>query len=106
MNASRKRTPGVVNQADLLGRVAEFYSDPDEALSAQDRMLKDVEYVSANVDEWRRQHPSKWIAVYDLRVVAAVDSLEQLALAVEQSGTPATELVVEFVHERPRFYQL
>lgn len=69
-------------------------------------MNSDVEFLQSHADEWRREYPDRWIAVYGGELIAVADSQEALVSAVEARQVPLAEVVVDFLSEQRVAYLL
>ncbi len=92
--------------AELVRQLRERLGDPEEALRKQQRLNEDARLFFAKVDEWRRQHPNRWVAVYGGELVAVADTREAVLAAVAEKGLPIEEVLVGFVSEEPSVFVL
>jgi len=61
---------------------------------------EDMEYLTANYDELARKYDKKWIVISDRKVVAAVESIEEVTNALKKTRHPECA-VVEYMTTEP-----
>ena len=84
---------------DLLDRFEERIGNSKKARQRLQRLDRDVQYLLAHLDDWRSEHPNRWVAVYNGELVAVEDSKERLIKAIARKGLPLPEVLVDFVSE-------
>jgi hypothetical protein len=91
---------------DAFANLAEKIGDPAAALEKQRRSLRDVDFIWSHEEDWRKQHPNRWVGVYDQKVIAREDTLERLLAAVKKSRIPLSDVTIQFIPEERVVYQL
>jgi hypothetical protein len=64
-----------------------------------DRFQDDMAYFDGHRDELVRQHPEKWVAIYQGQLVGAAKALPSLIAQLERKGLRGRAFV-DFVSER------
>ncbi len=57
----------------------------------------DALYLAGHREELLRQYPDRWVAIYDLRVVADAKHLSRLIKQLDRRGFPRGDVVVEYL---------
>ena len=85
---------------DLLEGFAQRLGDPERARKHQRRLDRDLGFLLSHMDEWRKTHPNRWVAVYGGELVAIEDSKERLLEAIGKKKLPLREVLVDFISEQ------
>ena len=84
----------------ILEEMARRRGDPQRALAAKLRGDQDVLYAFDHMEEWRREHPDKWIAVYNKKLVGAEASIEALrATLAKKNISLSDDIFMTFLYK-------
>lgn len=84
---------------DVLEGLQERLGDPKRALEDQRRLNRDIKYLLSHLPKWRKEHPNRWVAVYDGKLVAVEGSRDRLLKAIDQQKLPLRKVLIDFVRE-------
>lgn len=65
-----------------------------------ERFRKDAEYFDEHRQEFLRQYPEQWVAVYHQQVVGAAADPKRLIKQLERKGIPPGQVFREYVTEK------
>jgi len=65
-----------------------------------ERFRADVAYFDEHRRELSEQHPQRWVAIYNQKVVGAAKDLERLIKQLERKGIPRGRAFVDYASER------
>ena len=83
----------------VLDGLADHIGDATKALKSKEQMDANVRFALEHLEEWRREHPNKWVAVYDHKLVATASSKGELVGKLHEAGVPLREVYVDFISE-------
>ena len=78
--------------------------------SAQDRRLieqclvqssKDINFLNARRTDWVAEHPDRWVAVFEEKIVGLADTFDEVVKTAEANGAPRARVVIEFLAKDP-----
>lgn len=61
------------------------------------RFKQDTQYYEAHREDLLKQYPEQWVAIFNQQVVGAAPDFDQLLRALEHSGIPAEQALIEHV---------
>jgi len=70
---------------------------PDEFREAVERGERDLKFALEHMQEWRRKHPNRWVAVHGGKLVAVESDAAALHEAICKQGIPPRESYVKFI---------
>lgn len=85
-------------QKDLLDQLGA----PPDVLDGLRRYRKAVSSLAAKRARLARQHPERWIAVYNDDIVALTKTLEDLVRCIDEQKLPRDEVIVQFLTKERR----
>jgi len=68
----------------------------NEQDKADQRFRKDIEYYEANQEEILRQHPNRWVAVFNQEVVGTAPHLDDLLGQLHDQKLPVGQVFIEY----------
>ena len=78
-------------------------SEEDRRLILADLLQaeKDRKFLDRKIPELKIEHPDRWVAAYEERIVAIGDTLEEVIQKAEKSGLSRSRLSVRFMRSKP-----
>ncbi len=83
---------------DIIEQMKRHPDYGKETLKKQRAMEQNFYYTFEHLDEWRLQHPEKWTAVYDSKLVAVESNVEDLRRALSDKNIPIRDTYLTYVH--------
>ena len=63
---------------------------------------RSVERMKSLRGKLTKQHPDKWVAMANDKIVAVGESLEEVLSVIDQNGIERSKTVIEFLESEPR----
>jgi hypothetical protein len=65
-----------------------------------ERYRSDAGYFDEHREQWLREHPDRWVAVYNRQFVGAAKDIKRLITQLERKGIPPAQVYVEYLTEK------
>lgn len=62
---------------------------------------KDHKFFDGHVEEWKKEYPDKWAAVYKEELVAVAGNYDSLVRMLKEKGVPREKTVCHFLSTKP-----
>lgn len=82
--------------------LAEIIGDPHEVDRELQQFRRDTLVLSERRANLLKRYPQRWIAIYQGKVRANAESLQQVLEKADALGLPREKLVVRFINRHPR----
>ena len=67
-----------------------------------DQFDKDCKYLARHRNEWVTEYPDRWVVVYKEELVCQADSFQSAFDEAITRGVAGSDLVIEFITDKPR----
>jgi hypothetical protein len=70
------------------------------------RLDADIRYFEAHREGWCREHPDKWIAVFEEQLISVAESESEIWADLQAKGIPLGQTIIDLLKPRPIGYLL